>query len=209
MNDFRQYIKEAHLKDDDDYEFVLTEDKLEQYFYIFNDKYFNNKLKGLKFNVVDFNTTAQKNSFGYIETFIDYKNHKLITLNISINKDRIGNYNGFRNTLVHEMLHYYVNTYFQPNTNTWKLVDKLVEKNKITDDNVKQYITQMTNILKIDDVSSHEGQWKIMADQLNSKFKELNISEFGNGEELIVDDYSIEDWGSPLEINYEVINNAE
>lgn len=27
--------------------------------------------------------------------------------------------------------------------------------------------------------------------------------------ELIIDDYRIEDWGSPLEINYEVINNAE
>jgi hypothetical protein len=27
--------------------------------------------------------------------------------------------------------------------------------------------------------------------------------------ELIVDDYRIEDWGSPLEVNYEVINNAK
>ena len=27
--------------------------------------------------------------------------------------------------------------------------------------------------------------------------------------ELIVDNYRIEDWGSPLEINYEVINNAK
>ena len=27
--------------------------------------------------------------------------------------------------------------------------------------------------------------------------------------ELIIDDYRIEDWGSPLEVNYEVINNAK
>ena len=27
--------------------------------------------------------------------------------------------------------------------------------------------------------------------------------------DLIIDDYRIEDWGSPLEIKYEVINNAE
>ena len=27
--------------------------------------------------------------------------------------------------------------------------------------------------------------------------------------ELIIDSYRIEDWGSPLEVNYEVINNAE
>lgn len=26
---------------------------------------------------------------------------------------------------------------------------------------------------------------------------------------LIIDDYRIEDWGSPLEVNYEVMNNAE
>ena len=32
MNDFRQYIKEAHLKDDEDYEFVLDDDKLKMYF---------------------------------------------------------------------------------------------------------------------------------------------------------------------------------
>lgn len=27
--------------------------------------------------------------------------------------------------------------------------------------------------------------------------------------DLIVDDYRIEDWGSPLEVNYEVVDNAE
>lgn len=32
MDNFRQYIKEANLKDDDGYEFELTEDKLKMYF---------------------------------------------------------------------------------------------------------------------------------------------------------------------------------
>lgn len=27
--------------------------------------------------------------------------------------------------------------------------------------------------------------------------------------DLIIDDYRIEDWGSPLEVNYEVIDNAK
>ena len=27
--------------------------------------------------------------------------------------------------------------------------------------------------------------------------------------DLVIDNYRIEDWGSPLEVNYEVINNAE
>jgi hypothetical protein len=26
---------------------------------------------------------------------------------------------------------------------------------------------------------------------------------------LVIDDYRIEDWGSPLEVNYEVVNDAE
>ena len=189
MNDFRQYIKEAHLKDDEDYEFVLDDDKLKMYFYIFNDKYFDNKLKGIPLKTVDFNTTKVKNSFGYTDTFIDYRNHKLITLDISINKDRISNFIGFTNTLVHEMLHYYVNTFYQPSINLWNEVDKLIEKNHINDDNVNQYIDQMKKILKIDDISSHEGKWKIMADELNNKFKELNITDVGNGADNIDADY--------------------
>lgn len=27
--------------------------------------------------------------------------------------------------------------------------------------------------------------------------------------DLVIDNYRIEDWGSPLEVNYEVMNNAE
>lgn len=27
--------------------------------------------------------------------------------------------------------------------------------------------------------------------------------------DLVIDDYRVEDWGSPLEVNYEVIDNAE
>lgn len=27
--------------------------------------------------------------------------------------------------------------------------------------------------------------------------------------DLVIDDYRIEDWGSPLEVNYEVVDNAE
>lgn len=71
MDNFRQYIKEAHFKDDDGYEFELTEDKLKMYFYIFNDKYFNNKLKSIDLNLVNF-SNANRDSIGFTNTTLDF-----------------------------------------------------------------------------------------------------------------------------------------
>jgi len=87
MKNFRQYIDEAHLKDDEDYEFELTEEKLEQYFYIFNDKYFNNKLKGLKFNVVHFNKNLRNDAIGYLNITLNFENETIICNSININED--------------------------------------------------------------------------------------------------------------------------
>ena len=39
--------------------------------------------------------------------------------------------------------------------------------------------------------------------------KFLNEEDLLYDLDLIIDDYRIEDWGSPLEVNYEVIDNAE
>ncbi len=46
---------------------------------------------------------------------------------------------------------------------------------------------------------------KLKEDPLNFVEEEEILSDL----ELVVDDYEIEDWGFPLEVNYEVINNAE
>lgn len=78
MDNFRQYIKEAHLKDDDGYEFELTEYKLKMYFYIFNDKYFNNKLKSIPLYCVNVNTASNRNELGDLQTKIDLNNNKII-----------------------------------------------------------------------------------------------------------------------------------
>ena len=56
MDNFRQYIKEAHLKDDDGYEFELTEDKLKIYFYIFNDNIWKTMIAKLKHDFNELNT---------------------------------------------------------------------------------------------------------------------------------------------------------
>ena len=39
--------------------------------------------------------------------------------------------------------------------------------------------------------------------------KFLNEEDLLYDLDLIIDDYRIEDWGSPLEVNYEVIDNAK
>lgn len=39
--------------------------------------------------------------------------------------------------------------------------------------------------------------------------KFLNEEDLLYDLDLIIDDYRIEDWGSPLEVNYEVMNDAE
>ncbi len=46
---------------------------------------------------------------------------------------------------------------------------------------------------------------RLKKDPMNFIDKEDILSNL----ELIVDDYRIEDWGSPIEVNYEVIDNAE
>ena len=39
--------------------------------------------------------------------------------------------------------------------------------------------------------------------------KFLNEEDLLYDLDLIIDDYRIEDWGSPLEVNYEVVDNVE
>lgn len=184
MNDFRQYIKEAHLKDDENYEFVLNDDKLKMYFYIFNDKYFDNKLKGIQLNCVTINTASNKNELGDLQTKIDTDNNVIINECININVDRINNYQTFTNALVHEMLHYYINVFYPPKQELWDEVHKFLRKNK----GDKSFIeSKVEYILKQDQEQVHKGKWKEMADELNNKYKELNISESVEGDFVDID----------------------
>ena len=40
-------------------------------------------------------------------------------------------------------------------------------------------------------------------------FKFIDEEEILHNLDLIIDDYRVEDWGSPLEVKYEVMNNAK
>ena len=94
------------------------------YFYIFNDKYFNNKLKSIDLNLVNF-SNANRDSIGFTNTTLDFEHEKLMCNSININVDRIRTFKGFRDTLVHEMLHYYIYSNYQPDSTLWKKKLKL------------------------------------------------------------------------------------
>lgn len=178
MDNFRQYIKEAHLKDDEGYEFELTEDKLKMYFYIFNDKYFNNKLKSIPLYCVNVNTASNRNELGDLQTKIDLNNNKIINYCININVDRIKDFSTFRNALVHEMIHYYVNVYYPPTKDMWSEVHTFIRKQNSNENYIK---SKINDILKQDEDHLHQGKWLEMATKLNDEFKELNITEITEG----------------------------
>lgn len=209
MKKFRQYISEAHLKDDEDYEFELTEDKLEQYFYIFNDKYFDNKLKGLKFNIVHFNKNLRNDAIGYLNITLNFEKEIIICNSININADRIHGFIGFRNTLIHEMLHYYVYTYFPPSNKLWKRVKTKyrtqIQNNSLTETD----LLNINNILGIDEEESHNGKWQEMLSKLKIKYPELDgINAKGNGDIFSIDkdfyDNFIETYTVFLNINEDI-----
>ena len=52
---------------------------------------------------------------------------------------------------------------------------------------------------------TEEEQKKLEEDPLKFVEEEEILSDL----ELIIDDYEVDDWGFPSEVNYEVINNAE
>ncbi len=188
MDNFRQYIKEAHLKDDDGYEFELTEDKLKMYFYIFNDKYFNNKLKSIDLNLVNF-SNANRDSIGFTNTTLDFEHEKLMCNSININVDRIRTFKGFRDTLVHEMLHYYIYSNYQPDSSLWKKVKTKYNtklKNHTLTDIDKMDIM---SILKIDEESAHNDNiWKTMIAKLKHDFNELNnLDRYNNSDDIPLD----------------------
>lgn len=143
-----------------------TEAFLRRWFTYFNKKYFNNTL-----DIIDLSWDSSIEPNGFFEYYTDVYARKVDPKQIVLNKDNITGFDFFRNTLVHEMLHYYVNCYV----------------NKYTDEQWKEaVILSMTkgreavaDCLNLGKNKCHLGNWATLAKQLNSKHKELNITAFG------------------------------
>lgn len=164
-------------------------------FYIFNDKYFNNKLKGLKFNVVHFNKNLRNDAIGYLNITLNFGNENIICNSININADRIHSFIGFRNTLVHEMIHYFVYTYYPPSKKLWKIVKTKyrtqIQNNSLTETD----LLNINNILEIDEEKSHNGKWQEMLSILKTKYPELKeLNDKGNGDIFSIDKDFYEDF---------------
>ena len=137
---------------------IRSKSFLKNYFNIFNKRYFNNVLRTTNLEWNDTDTSI----FHYRA---DSDRKKIIPVDITISYT--DNFNKFRNSLVHEMLHYYVNCYVME----FSRADWI---NFVNVCNREDYDTAMEIMLG----SMHNPTWLMLARELNKKFKELNIKPF-------------------------------
>ena len=153
--------------DSSDYQKIeLTSDFLNDAFDKFNSKYFDNKLAKLKVTLED-DLASKKGNVGEFVYSIDFSSRTFKPWGIKIDKSCESSLAEFRNTLVHEMLHYYVHCYTEIPEEDWQAAYFYYCRG-----NKRKY----KSLLGCSDATCHGGVWLKMAKQLNSKFKELAIT---------------------------------
>lgn len=150
--------------DSSDYQKIeLTPEFLSDAFDKFNAKYFDNKLEKIKVTLED----DMKGNVGQFVYSIDFSGRTFKPWGIKIDKYCQASLAEFRNTLVHEMLHYYVHCYTEIPEEDWQEAYFYYCRG-----NKRKY----KSLLGCSDATCHNGVWLKMAKQLNSKFKELAIT---------------------------------
>ena len=153
--------------DSSDYQKIeLTNEFVNQAFDKFNSKYFDNKLAKLKVILED-DLASKKGNVGEFVYTIDFSSRTFKPWEIKIDKSCESSLAEFRNTLVHEMLHYYVHCYTEIPEEDWQAAYFYYCRG-----NKRKY----KSLLGCSDATCHGGVWLKMAKQLNSKFKELAIT---------------------------------
>ena len=153
--------------DSSDYQKIeLTNEFVNQAFDKFNSKYFDNKLAKLKVILED-DLASKKGNVGEFVYTIDFSSRTFKPWEIKIDKSCESSLAEFRNTLVHEMLHYYVHCYTEIPEEDWQDAYFYYCRG-----NKRKY----KSLLGCSDATCHGGVWLKMAKQLNSKFKELAIT---------------------------------
>lgn len=141
---------------------------IEEWFDEFNRRYFHNKLKDIN---VSWRSSMEYN--GCFKYNVDVFAKTIYPIEIELNKKNINSFDSFRNVLVHEMLHYYVDCYInKPTDEQWMEAVKL----KMTKGETEDYL----NALDLGTDKCHLGNWQRLANELNSNNKELNITAFGD-----------------------------
>ena len=150
--------------DSSDYQKIeLTNEFVNQAFDKFNAKYFDNKLDKLPVRIQEL-----KNDMGRFVYSANFSAQKFDASEILIDPSCGVSFAEFRNTLVHEMLHYYVHCYDNGLTeNDWYEAYSYCCRGKRR---------KWLSILDCTDATCHNGNWLKKAKELNKKFKELGIT---------------------------------
>ena len=170
-NDLKEKLHKTLLKENS---YSISETEANKYFDEFNTKYFNNKLEKIPVIITapEENDKLNLNDIGKTIANIYYTYRSIVTEEILLNKNKIYSFEEFRDALVHEMIHYYVNVYYPPKPSNWVNVQNQYTEEELK--NPKNLISIFTT-LEIIDNQNHEGHWNDMANKLNDDFTELNI----------------------------------
>lgn len=135
-----------------------TTEYCEKKFKEFNKKYFGGKLKTVPVYWV---RTSGKN--GCCKASFDIVKQQVVTKCIELSSNKLETYEAFRNTFVHEMIHYWVNS--------------TISKEQINEANHagKCGSRAWRKAMFWGDTLCHEGRWRQKAQEINAEFKELNI----------------------------------
>jgi hypothetical protein len=134
----------------------------------FNDKYFSSMLPKISLTL---ETEGKFN--GRFSQMVDLKEKRLIPVAIRIDEKVFNDYKLFRNTLVHEMVHFYdsiKNPLSKKEFDKAKMCfDKAAEAN--TDEEMEQWIMRYREIINKD--GGHTHTFKSICHELNEEFSEL------------------------------------
>ena len=153
--------------DESDYQTIeIDKEFCEKAFDKFNQKYFEGKLAKVPFELKPL--SGLDGQFGFT---VNYRDKKFEPNVIRINTKDGWTLSTFRNTLVHEMLHYYVHCYNNGLTDfDWQSAFFWYIRGKKRKAN---------SILEVTDATCHGGIWLKTAKALNKKYPELSITRNG------------------------------
>ena len=154
--------------DETDYQTIEIDNEFcEKAFDKFNQKYFEGKLAKLPFEIKSIGGGVE----GQFAFTVNYRDKKFDPICIRINKKDDWTLSSFRNTLVHEMLHFYIHCYNNGLTDEdWQTAFFYLIRGKKRKAN---------SILEVTDATCHGGIWLRLAKELNKKYPELCITRNG------------------------------
>lgn len=146
-------------------EFEKNNEALKKYFNEFNDTYFEGKLQPISLGW--FKGTRVH---GYFRPRPNVYESKVEGVEIKLNINACGTFAAFRNTFVHEMLHYYRDCVVGFTEAEWDAARRALSY---------RAITRYRQILNNTAETAHTGIWKKLADEMSLKYPELgNIERY-------------------------------